>query len=159
MSTEGDSGLGFGLKWPKGWMHDTLRYPHGTRPSTLPPRRPHFPSDLAHSERYVLALSHDEVVHGKGAAKQVRRRRGSSSRRCGCSLGIRPRSRASRSFSWAWSSANAPSGITRATSTGICSTTAHRGALRWTRAINKLVAREPALHQLDRAAWCDVVWV
>jgi 1,4-alpha-glucan branching enzyme len=61
-------GLGFGLKWDMGWMHDTLvyfchepvhrRYHHGELT---------FRMIYAFNENFVLGLSHDEVVHGKGA--------------------------------------------------------------------------------------------
>lgn len=61
-------GLGFGMKWDMGWMHDTLAY------LKLDPvyRKYHqnqltFRSMYAWSENFVLALSHDEVVHGKGS--------------------------------------------------------------------------------------------
>jgi 1,4-alpha-glucan branching enzyme len=61
-------GLGFDLKWDMGWMHDTLRYLG--RDATH--RRFHhheltFRRMYAYSERYLLALSHDEVVYGKGS--------------------------------------------------------------------------------------------
>ncbi len=61
-----DGGLGFGLKWNMGWMHDTLEY-YAREPIH---RRFHhdeltFAMVYAYSERYVLPLSHDEVVHGK----------------------------------------------------------------------------------------------
>ena len=61
-------GLGFGLKWDMGWMNDTLRY------IALDPIYRGFPDShrlltfraiYAFTENYVLALSHDEVVHGK----------------------------------------------------------------------------------------------
>ena len=61
-----DGGLGFGMKWNMGWMHDTLEY-FSREPIH---RRFHhdeltFSMVYAYSERYVLPLSHDEVVHGK----------------------------------------------------------------------------------------------
>jgi 1,4-alpha-glucan branching enzyme len=61
-------GLGFGMKWDMGWMHDTLNY---MRREPIYRSYHHgellFRAVYAFSENYVLALSHDEVVHGKGS--------------------------------------------------------------------------------------------
>ena len=63
-----DGGLGFGMKWMMGWMHDTLEYF-----AKEPIYRKHHQNDLtfslnyAFTENFMLPLSHDEVVYGKKA--------------------------------------------------------------------------------------------
>ena len=61
-------GLGFGFKWDMGWMHDTLKFL-----ARDPIHRRHHQGELsfrmvyAYSENFIMPLSHDEVVHGKGS--------------------------------------------------------------------------------------------
>jgi 1,4-alpha-glucan branching enzyme len=75
-----EGGLGFDFKWNLGWMHDTLQ--HFRRETSL---RRHHQADLtftvmyAWSEHFILPLSHDEVVHGKGSL--IRKMAGDKHRR------------------------------------------------------------------------------
>jgi 1,4-alpha-glucan branching enzyme len=61
-------GLGFGLKWDMGWMHDTLKYfSHDPIYRKFHHNELTFRMIYAWHENFVLPLSHDEVVHGKGS--------------------------------------------------------------------------------------------
>lgn len=63
-----DNGLGFGLKWDMGWMNDTLAY---IKKDPVYRKYHHFlmthTLDYIFDEHYILVLSHDEVVYGKGS--------------------------------------------------------------------------------------------
>lgn len=63
-----DGGIGFGMKWMMGWMHDTLKY---FKEDPINRKYHHnkltFASMYAYNENYMMPLSHDEVVHGKAS--------------------------------------------------------------------------------------------
>ena len=63
-----DGGIGFGMKWMMGWMHDTLKYfkedPIGRK---YLHNKITFASMYVYNENYMMPLSHDEVVHGKSS--------------------------------------------------------------------------------------------
>jgi 1,4-alpha-glucan branching enzyme len=145
-------GLGFGFKWNMGWMHDTLEY------ISKDPvyRRFHhhqltFSLMYAFSENYVLPISHDEVVHGKGSL--YGKMPGDAWRRLanlraylafmwahpgkqllfmGCELA--QESEWSHQRSIAWEALEDPG---------------HAGVQRLVRDLNAVAARQPALWQLD----------
>ena len=147
-----EGGLGFAYKWNMGWMHDTLDYMEQD-----PIYRSYRHSEMtfgllyAFSERFMLPLSHDEVVHGKGSL-------------LGKMPGDRWRKfanlRAYFAFMWAhpgkkllfmggeigqereW---NHDSQI----DWGLLAEPAHAGLQRLVRDLNRIYAAEPALHTLD----------
>ena len=147
-------GLGFGLKWDMGWMHDTLRYL-----ARDPVHRKYHHEDLtfrllyAFSENFLLPLSHDEVVHGKGSlwAKMAGdewqkfahlrllfgyqyAQPGKKLVFMGGELGQRREWDHEGSVDWS-----------------LLHDPRHAGVQRWVRDLNWLYREEPALHELD----CD----
>ncbi|HEX2216141.1 MAG TPA: 1,4-alpha-glucan branching protein GlgB [Xanthobacteraceae bacterium] len=145
-------GLGFGYKWNMGWMHDTLNYI-----SKDPIYRRHHHGDInfglhyAFSENFVLPLSHDEVVHGKGSI--LRRMPGDEWQRfanlrayygfmyghpgkkllfMGCEFGQEREWSHDRSLDW-----------------HLLEHTPHRGVQNLVRDLNRLYRSTPALHDLD----------
>jgi 1,4-alpha-glucan branching enzyme len=147
-------GLGFGLKWDMGWMHDILRY-LGKDPIH---RRWHH-SDLtfrqlyAFSENFVLSFSHDEVVHGKGslwsrmAGDEWQKfanlrllyglmfaQPGKKLLFMGCEFAQRREWDHEGSLDW-----------------DLLADPAHVGVSHWVRDLNLLYRAEPAMHELD----CD----
>jgi len=145
-------GLGFGLKWDMGWMHDTLQY---MAKDPIHRRFHHnhltFRGLYAFTENYCLPLSHDEVVHGKGSllAKMpgdawqqfanLRALLGYMYSQPGKKLlfmgaEIAQGSEWSHESSVEWHLLERPQ---------------HRGIQALTRDLNRLVREEPALHELD----------
>lgn len=145
-------GLGFGLKWDMGWMHDTLQYFQRD-----PVYRKYHHAQLtfrmlyAFSENFVLALSHDEVVHGKGSlwgrmpgdpwqkAAHLRLLFGYQFGQPGKKL-LFMGGEFGQPWEWdheaalAWELLDEP---------------LHRGVQRWVEDLNRLYRQEPALHELD----------
>ena len=109
-------GLGFGFKWNMGWMHDTLELlPAGPGLPPLPPPRADVLADVRlQRELHPAAVSHDEVVHGKGSLLDEDARRPLAEARqpalrCTPTCGRTP---ARSCCSWARSSARSASGAT-----------------------------------------------
>ncbi len=157
-------GLGFGMKWNMGWMHDTLDYF-----SRDPIHRKYHHDQLTFSimyafhENFVLPLSHDEVVHGKGSLlgkmpgddwQKFANLRLLVSVTC---TGIPAKS----CCSWAANSASGTSGTTIKAWIGICwSHAPHQGVQRWMKDLNHFYRNEPALYARDFDAsgfeWIDL---
>lgn len=149
-----EGGLGFDLKWDLGWMHDTLRY------LARDPihRRYHqdeltFRSVYATSERFVLPLSHDEVVHGKGSLLQKmpgdRWQKFANLRLLFAMQTASPGKKLifMGSELAQWREWNHDSEL----DWGLLEDPAHAGISRLVKALNALYASEPSLHALD----CD----
>lgn len=145
-------GLGFGLKWDMGWMHDTLKY-FSEDPIF---RKYHhelltFRLLYAFNENFVLPLSHDEVVHGKGSLYQkmpgdkwqklanLRALYGYMYAQPGKKL-LFMGQEFGQTYEWnheeelPWWHLEDPM---------------HRGLQLWVRDLNELLRREPALYRLD----------
>jgi 1,4-alpha-glucan branching enzyme len=144
--------LGFGLKWDMGWMHDTLHYF-----SRDPVHRCFHHNELtfrmlyAFTENYLLPLSHDEVVHGKGSllAKMpgddwqkfanLRLLFGYQYAQPGKKLLF-------MGSEWGpWGEWNHDASL----DWHLLAYPPHAGLQRWVRDLNSLYRREPALHELD----------
>lgn len=147
-------GLGFGFKWDMGWMHDTLEY------LSLDPihRKFHhakltFRGMYAFSEHFVLPLSHDEVVHGKGSL--LRKMPGDDWQRfanlrllLGWMFGQPGKKLLFMGAELAtWNEWYHEVGL----DWDLLDRPAHAGVERWLADLNALYARERALHELD----CD----
>ena len=152
-------GLGFGMKWNMGWMNDTLR----VRPAAaLLPRNgtattSASPPVYAFHENFILPLSHDEVVYGKGSLLgRSRATSGSASRACAtCTASCGP-IRARSCCSWAASSARSREWHHDAAWTGTCgrgpTTPASRAGCP---DLNRVYRRGPALHATTSTAGFD----
>ena len=155
-------GLGFHYKWNMGWMHDTLAY-LGREPVH---RRYHhnemtFSMMYAHSENFMLPISHDEVVHGKGSL--IRRMPGDEWQRFATL-------RAGLAMMWAhpgkkllfmgcefaqWNEWNADAAL----DWPLLDLPLHAGVNRLVRDLNSVLRTFPALHEQDHQddgfAWLD----
>ncbi len=155
-------GLGFDLKWNMGWMHDTLDYAaHDPIHRTFHHHKMTFSMMYAFHENFMLAYSHDEVVHGKRSMlgrmpgdewKQFANLRtlygwmwthpGKNLLFMGCEFGQRREWNHDQSLDW-----------------HLLDHPMHRGLLTWVADLNALLRREPALHERDFSpdgfAWVD----
>ena len=145
-------GLGFGMKWDMGWMHDTLEY---FRHDPIHRQYHHnlltFRMLYGFTENFVLPLSHDEVVHGKGSLLNkmpgdewqkfanlrllfayMYAQPGKKLLFMGGEFGQGSEWSHDRSLDW-W----------------VLQFPVHQGAQRWVRDLNHLYRQEKALHELD----------
>ncbi|NJN65553.1 MAG: 1,4-alpha-glucan branching protein GlgB [Chloroflexaceae bacterium] len=145
-------GLGFGMKWDMGWMHDTLFY------LSLDPifRKYHhnhltFRAVYAFTENFVLSLSHDEVVHGKGSL--LRKMHGSTEQKFATLrllLGMMYAQPGKKLLFMGgefgqWNEWYHETGL----DWHLLDSEAHRGVQQWVRDLNRLYRCEPALYRFD----------
>ncbi|HTX62766.1 MAG TPA: 1,4-alpha-glucan branching protein GlgB [Acidimicrobiales bacterium] len=146
------AGLGFGFKWDMGWMHDTLRY----MDEDPVHRRWHhgeltFRAIYAFTENFVLPLSHDEVVHGKGSllAKMPGddwQRRANLRLLYGYQYAVPGKKLLFMGSELAdWREWNHDEGL----HWELLDDERHAGVSRWVRDLNELYRSERALHELD----------
>jgi 1,4-alpha-glucan branching enzyme len=145
-------GLGFGLKWDMGWMHDTLEYL-----SHDPVHRRYHHGELtfravyASTENFVLPLSHDEVVHGKGSLLDKMpgddwQQRANLRLLYGYQYALPGKKLLFMGSELAdWREWNHDRGL----HWELLDTERHAGVLRWVADLNRLYRSEPALHELD----------
>jgi 1,4-alpha-glucan branching enzyme len=154
-------GLGFTLKWNMGWMHDTLKYM-----SKEPIYRRYHHNDMtfsllyAFNENFVLPISHDEVVHGKGSL--VNKMSGDEWQKFA-------NLRAYYGFMWGhpgkkllfmggefgqWQEWNFNTGLEWAA----LNAPMHQGVQRFVKDLNQVYQNEPALYEID-FTWTGFTWI
>ena len=140
------------MKWNMGWMHDSLRYFKRD-----PVYRKHHHDEITFSlwyafhENFVLPLSHDEVVHGKGSPHRPHaRRRLAAVRQCAHALRLHVDHPGRSSFSWVASSHSAGNGRTDSLEWHVIGHDNRHEVQRWIADLNRCRA-EPALHRTDFA--------
>jgi 1,4-alpha-glucan branching enzyme len=148
-------GLGFDFKWNMGWMHDSLQYM-----ARDPVHRRYHHSELtfgllyAFSERFVLPLSHDEVVHGKrsllGRMPGDRWRRFANLRACLAFMWMHPGKKLL--FMGGEFAQDTEWNHDVALPWHLLDVAEHRGVQRLVRDLNRLYAEHPALHLEDADA-------
>jgi 1,4-alpha-glucan branching enzyme len=157
-----EGGLGFTMKWDLGWMHDTLRY---LARDPIHRRYHHdditFRSVYAFSEQFVLPLSHDEVVHGKGSLlNKMPGDRWQKFANLRLLFALQCATPGKKLIFMGdeigqWREWNHDSEI----DWGLLDDPSHRGLSRLVGDLNRLYASEPALHRLDGAPdgfrWVD----
>ena len=145
-------GLGFGFKWDMGWMHDTLRYlSHEPVHRSWHHGELTFRAVYAFTENFVLPLSHDEVVHGKGSLLAKMRgddwqQRANLRLLYGYQYAVPGKKLLFMGAELAdWREWNHDEGLRWE----LLDDDRHAGVLRWVSDLNELYRAEPALHDLD----------